>query len=119
MRRREVYQHDAFDNYSSRLLKHWVLAFPLPVNGRALLFVQIAQEAKDPILWLNVVLAILRWFLRNLILEPIDIALQPVLYSADVGLNPTYVIHRNSASMHLRMTDQTISSGLMLINFVV
>ena len=91
MKRRDLYKHDTFDNYASRLLKHWVLAFPLPVNGRALLFVRIAQETKDPILWLNVSLAILRWSFRNLILEPIDIALQPVLYFSDVDPYPTYV----------------------------
>jgi len=94
MRRRDLHKHDASDNYVSHLLKHWVLAFPLPVNGRALLFVQIAQETKDPILWLNVVLAILRWSFRNLILEPIDIALQPVLYFSDLDMYPTYITHK-------------------------
>ena len=94
MKRRDLYKHDAFDNYVSRLLKHWTFAFPLPVNGRALLFVQIAQETKDPILWLNVVLAILRWSFRNLILEPIDIALQPVLYFSDLDLCPSYMTHK-------------------------
>ncbi len=91
MRRREVYKHDAFDNYASRLLKNWAFTFPLPVNGRALLFVHIAQNTKDPFLWLNLVLAILRWSFRNLILEPIDIVFQPVLYFSGVDLYPTYV----------------------------
>ena len=94
MRRRDVYKHDAFDNYAGRLLKHWAFELPLPVNGRARLFVQIAQETKDPILWLNVVLAILRWSFRNLILEPIDIALQPVLYFSDLDMYPTYLTHK-------------------------
>ena len=119
MKRREVYKHDPFDNYASRVLKHWVFAFPLPVNGRALLFVQIAQKTKDPILWLNVVLAILRWSFRNLILEPIDIALQPVLYFSDVDSVPAHVIHRDLSTIHLLMTEQTISSGMMLNSGII
>ena len=119
MRRREVYKHGAFDNYASRVLKHWAFEFPLPVNGRALLFVQIAQETKDPIPWLNVVLAILRWFFRNLILKPIDSAFQPVLYFSDVDSYPAYVIYRDSSTIHLLMAEQTISSGMMLNSGIV
>jgi hypothetical protein len=94
MRRRDTYKHDAFDNYASRLLKNWAFTYPSPVNGRALLFVHIAQSTKDPFLWLNVALAILRWSFRNLILEPIDIALQPVLYFSDLDMYPSYINHK-------------------------
>jgi hypothetical protein len=91
MRRREVYKHDAFDNYVNRLLHNWVISFPLPSNGRALLLEHITHEASYSSLWMDLPFAILRWTFRNLILAPIDIAFQPVLYFSDVDLYPTYV----------------------------
>jgi len=119
MKRREEYIHDAFDSYVGRFFKNWVLAFPLPVNGRVLLLEQITQKTKGPFLWLNLALAIIRWSFRKLILQPIDIAFQPVLYSSDIGLYPTYVIHKDSSTLHRLMMVKTISSGLMLINVIV
>ena len=119
MRRREVYKHDAFDSYVSRLFKNWAFAFPLPVNGRALLLGQIAQKTNDPFLWLNLALVILRWSFRNLILEPIDIAFQPVLYFSDVDLYPNYVTRWDSSTIHLLMTERTISSGMRLNSVIV
>ncbi len=91
MRQREVYKHDAFDSYVSRLFKNWAFEFPLPNNGRRLLLNQVKYRANNPFLWFNLPLAIVRWSFRNLILEPIDIAFQPVLYFSDVDLYPTYV----------------------------
>jgi hypothetical protein len=119
MRRRDLHKHDASDNYVSRLLKHWAFAFPLPVNGRALLFEQITQETSNPFLWWNLAFVIIRWFFRNLILKPIDSAFQPVLYFSDVDSYPAYVIHRDSSTMHLLMAEQTISSGMMLNSGIV
>jgi RNA polymerase sigma-70 factor (ECF subfamily) len=58
------------------------------------LFEQIAHKRDNPFLWLNLALTIIRWSFRNLVLEPIDIALQPVLYFSDVDLYPTYVTHK-------------------------
>lgn len=91
MRRREVYKHDAFDSHVSRLFKSWVVTFSLPNNGRALLLERITHKPSNPFLWLNFALAIIRWSFRNLILEPIDIAFQPVLYFSDFDLYPIYV----------------------------
>jgi hypothetical protein len=68
-----------------------VCAFPLPNKGRALLLEQITHKTKTPFLWLNLALALIRWSFRTLILEPIDIAFQPVLYFSDVDLYPIYV----------------------------
>ena len=87
----DVHKHDTFDNYVSRLFNNWVFAFPLPENGRVLLFEQITHKTNKPLLWLNLALAIVRWSFRNLILESIDLAFQPVLYFSDVDLYPTYV----------------------------
>ncbi|MGB2895300.1 MAG: hypothetical protein WBB65_03935 [Anaerolineales bacterium] len=91
MRRREVYKHDVFDSYVSRLFKNWAFEFPLPKNGRLLLLKQVKQTTDNPFLWFYLPLAVARWSFRNLILEPIDIAFQPVLYFSDVDLYPTYV----------------------------
>ena len=91
MRRHEGYKHDAFDNYLSRLLIQWVFAFPLPKNGRTRLIEQITHQTPHPFLWPNLALTIMRWSFRNLILEPIDIVFQPVLYFSDADIYPTYV----------------------------
>lgn len=119
MRRREVYEHDAFDSYVSRLFTNWAIAFPLPKNGRALLFEQIMQKTSNPFLWWNLALVIIRWSFRNLILKPIDSAFQPVLYFSDVDSYPANVIHRDSSTIHLLMTEQNISSGMMLNSGIV
>ena len=94
MRRREVIMSDTFDRYMSHLFKNWAFAFPLPKNGRALLYEQIAHKKDNPFRWLNLALVIIRWSFRNLVLEPIDIAFQPVLYFSDIDLYPTYVTHK-------------------------
>jgi len=117
MRRREVYKHDAFDNYISRLFSNWVFAFPLPKNGRVLLFEQITNKRDNPFLWLNLALSIIRWSFRNLILEPIDIAFQPVLYFSDVDMYYTLLHDRRISPLSLRlMTDQTLSIGMELFS---
>lgn len=91
MKRREVYKHDAFDSYVSRLFHSWVISFQLPSNGRALLLGHITHEVSHPSPWIDLPFAILRWTFRNLILAPIDIAFQPVLCFSGVDLYPTYV----------------------------
>ncbi len=119
MRPREVYKSDTFDRYMSRLFKNWACAFPLPKNGRALLFEQTMQETNNPFLWWNLALVIIRWSFRNLVLEPIDIAFQPVLYSYDVDWYPAYITRRDSSTIHLLLMGQTISSGMMLNSGIV
>jgi hypothetical protein len=116
MRRREVFIHDAFDRYVSRMIKNWVFASPLPSNGRALLFEQITRTTNDPILWANLALAIIRWLFRNLILKPIDIAFQPVLYFSEADMYYTLVHDNRISPVSLRlMTDQNLSIGMELI----
>lgn len=119
MRRREEYKHDAYDNYVSRLFKNWAFAFPLPKNGRGLLIEKITHKAENPFLWWNLALVIIRWSFRKLILEPIDIAFQPMLYSYDVDRYSTYITRRDSSTIHLLLTEQTISSAMMLNNVIV
>ena len=81
----------SFDRYLSQLLNGWTVAYPMPVDGRAKLLDQATHQRNYPRLWLDVAFAISRWSFRNFILEPIDIALQPVLYFSEVDLYPTYV----------------------------
>ncbi len=119
MKRREGFNHDAYDNYVSRLFKNWASAFPPPKNGRALLIEQTMQETSNPFLWWNLALVIIRWSFRNLVLEPIDIAFQPVLYFSDVDRYPTYITRRDSSTIHLLLIEQTISSGMMLNSGIV
>ena len=94
MRPHDVHKQDTFDNYVSRLLNYWVYAFAPPKNGRSLLFEKITHKTTNPLLWLNLALAIVRWSFRNLILESIDLAFQPVLYFSDFDLYPTDVTYK-------------------------
>jgi len=113
MRQREVYKHGAFDSYVSRLFKNWVFAFPLPNNGRALLLEQTTHKTNNPFLWLNLALAIIRWSFRNLIIEPVDLTFQPVLYFSEINMIclPHHIRREMPISLRL-VTDQTLSFGV-------
>jgi hypothetical protein len=97
----------------SRLFKNWASAFPPPKNGRALLYEQIPHQTNNPFLWLNLALAIIRWSFRNLIIEPVDLTFQPVLYFSEIDMIRLPHHIRREIPIFLRLvTDQTLSFGV-------
>jgi len=110
---------DPIDRHLSHLLKAWVSSIPLPRYGRE----GLLQRAAGPISLAapgrpRGLQELLRWVLYTIILMPVDMAMQPVLYlpAGDAGLTSR---SPQAAPLPERfLTQGTVSLGVGLFSFV-
>lgn len=111
--------HDPIDSYLSRCLKNWTRQVPLPLNGKQALYYRIKHVVPEISLHIRL-LQLSFWFLRNIILIPLDILLTPMVYSKEDETHSMHYGSRLDFSSALRViTNDTLSHGIEIFTYIV
>lgn len=111
--------YDPLDRHLSRVLGGWASSVPLPRDARSLLM-QRARLGNSviPAGRRSRLRPLLQWALYTLILSPVDMALQPVLYLPAGEVGPAGRRPQVAPLSERFLSHDTVSLGVGLFSFV-